>query len=283
MNKFIDKIKCVINKKVEENKMTKKMPVLFLAHGSPMNVILDNDYTRDLINFGKKLKSEIDKPKAILVISAHWYTRGSYLTYSDKPKQIYDFSGFPEEIYKIKYEAEGAKEVAREVAEALSDFDVKLTEDWGLDHGSWGVLKFIYEDAEIPVFQLSIDGEKSTQDYYNMGKTLRKFREEGILIIGSGDTVHSFRGASFDEMYGEGHVWAQEFDNHIKDALINDKHEKIINYKDLGEIAELSVPSEEHYAPMVYVAGLKEEGDKIDIFHDSIQNKSISMMCVKIG
>lgn len=262
--------------------MSKKMPVLFLSHGSPMNVILENDYTRDLINFGKKLKAEIDKPKAILVISAHWYTRGSYITYADNPKQIFDFYGFPKEI-NVKYEPEGAKEIAREVAEGLSQFDVKLTSDWGLDHGSWGVLKFIYEDAEIPVFQLSIDGEKSTQDYYEMGKALRGFREQGILIIGSGDTVHNLRAASFEEVYGEGYEWAIEFDKHIKEALINDDHDKIINYKNLGDIAKLSVPSEEHYAPIVYVAGLKEEGDKVDIFHESIQNQSVSMMCVKIG
>ena len=262
--------------------MSKKMPVLFLSHGSPMNVILENDYTRDLINFGKKLKAEIDKPKAILVISGHWYTRGSYITYADNPKQIFDFYGFPKEI-SIKYEPEGAKEIAREVAESLSQFDVKLTADWGLDHGSWGVLKFIYENAEIPVFQLSIDGEKSTQDYYEMGKTLRKFREEGILIIGSGDIVHNLRAASFEDVYGEGYEWAREFDKEIKEALLNDDHDKIINYKNLGEIAKLSVPSEEHYAPIVYVAGLKEEGDKVDIFHESIQNQSVSMMCVKIG
>lgn len=263
--------------------MSKKMPVLFLSHGSPMNVILENDYTRDLIDFGKKLKKEIDKPKAILVISAHWYTRGSYITYADKPKQIHDFYGFPEEIYKIKYEPTGAKEVASEVAESLSGFDVKLTTDWGLDHGSWGVLKFIYEDADVPVFQLSIDGEKSTEYYYEIGKTLRKFREEGILIIGSGDIVHNLRSASFEEMYGSGYEWAIEFDNHIKDALLNDEHDKIINYKNLGDIAKRSVPSEEHYAPIVYIAGLKEDGDKVDIFHESIQNKSVSMMCVKIG
>ena len=263
--------------------MSKKMPVLFLSHGSPMNVILDNNYTRDLIDFGKKLKEEIDTPKAILVISAHWYTRGSYITYADKPKQIHDFYGFPEEIYNIKYEPEGAKEVAREVAEALSDFDVKLTTDWGLDHGSWGVLKFIYENAEIPVFQLSIDGEKSTADYYEMGKALRKFREEGILIIGSGDTVHNLRAASFDEIYGEGYDWAIAFNNEINNALLNDDHDKIINYKKLGDIAKLSVPSEEHYAPIVYVAGLKEDGDKVEIFHDSIHHQSVSMTCVRIG
>ena len=262
--------------------MSKKMPVLFLSHGSPMNVILENDYTRDLINFGKKLKAEIDKPKAILVISAHWYTRGSYITYADNPKQIFDFYGFPKEI-NVKYEPEGAKEVAREVADALSDFDVKLTSDWGLDHGSWGVLKFIYENAEIPVFQLSIDGEKSTEYYYEIGKALRKFREEGLLIIGSGDTVHNLRAASFEDVYGEGYEWAKAFDKEIKDALLNDDHDKIINYKNLGDIAKLSVPSEEHYAPIVYVAGLKEDGDKIDIFHESIQNQSVSMMCVKIG
>lgn len=259
------------------------MPVLFLSHGSPMNAALDNDYTRDLIKFGKKLKKEIDKPKAILVISAHWYTRGSYVIYSDKPKQIYDFYGFPEDIYKIKYEPQGAKEIAREVAEKLSDFDVELTEEWGIDHGSWGVLKFIYEDANIPVFQLSIDGLKSTQDYYNMGKTLRKFRDEGILIIGSGDIVHNLSEASFENMYGQGYDWAREFDNYIKEALLNDEHDKIINYKEIGQIARLSAPTEEHYAPIVYIAGLKEEGDKVDIFHESIQNESISMMCVKIG
>ena len=258
--------------------MTKKMPVLFLGHGSPMNVVLDNDYTRDLIELGKTL----EKPKAILVLSAHWKTRGGYINYADKPKQIYDFSGFPEELYNIKYEPNGGLEYAEKVYRILEEDGYKLTEEWGLDHGAWGVLKFLFPNADIPTFQVSLNANLSEAEHYKIGRKLAKLREEGILIIGSGNIVHNFQYFDY-EMYGEGSKEAKEFDNYIKEALLNNDSEKIVNYKKLGNLAKFAAPSDEHYLPMIYISALQEEDDKVEFIHESIQNRTMSMRSVKIG
>ena len=258
--------------------MTKKMPVLFLGHGSPINVVLDNDYTRDLVELGKNL----EKPKAILVLSAHWKTRGGYINYAEKPKQIYDFYGFPEELYNIKYEPNGGKEYAEKVYRILKEDGYQLTAEWGLDHGAWGVLNSLFPNADVPTFQVSLNGDLSEEEHYKIGRKLAKLREEGILIIGSGNIVHNFQ--SFDyEMYGEGSKEAKEFDNYIKEALLNNDSDKIVNYKKLGDLAKFAAPSDEHYLPMIYISALQEEDDKVEFIHESIQNKTMSMRSVKIG
>lgn len=266
------------NRKIGSGNMIKKMPVLFLGHGSPMNIVLDNDYTRDLIELGKTL----EKPKAILVLSAHWKTRGGYINYSEKPKQIYDFSGFPEELYNIKYEPNGGLEYAEKVYKILEEDGYKLTEEWGLDHGTWGVLKFLFPNADIPTFQVSLNANLSEEEHYKIGRKLAKLREEGILIIGSGNIVHNFQYFDY-EMYGEGSKEAKEFDNYIKEALLNNNSGKIINYKKLGSLAKFAAPSDEHYLPMIYISALQEEDDKIEFIHESIQNRTMSMRSVKIG
>lgn len=258
--------------------MTKKMPVLFLGHGSPMNVVLDNDYTRDLIEFGKTL----EKPKAILVLSAHWKTRGGYINYAEKPKQIYDFYGFPEDLYNIKYEPNGGLEYAKKVYEILEEDGYKLTADWGLDHGAWGVLDFIFPNADVPTFQVSLNGNLSEEEHYKIGRKLAKLREEGILIVGSGNIVHNFENFDY-EMYGEGSKEAKEFDNYIKEALLNNDSDKIVNYKKLGDLAKFAAPTDEHYLPMIYISALQEDDDKVEFIHESIQNKTMSMRSVKIG
>ena len=258
--------------------MNKKMPVLFLSHGSPMNVILDNEYTRQL----KKLGQELEKPKAILIISAHWKTKGTYLTYSDNPKQIYDFYGFPDEIYNIKYEPSGGKEYAEKIYKEVKEVGVELTNEWGLDHAAWGVLKYLYPKANIPTMELSLNAKLTEEEHYKLGKKLSKFREEGILIIGSGDIVHNLREADYD-VYGKPYEWAEAFDNYVVNAVKNYNHDTLINYKALGDISRLAVPTDEHYLPLLYVIGAQEKDDNVDVIHQSIQNSSVSMTCIKIG
>ena len=258
--------------------MNKKMPVLFLSHGSPMNVVLDNEYTRSLTKLGQ----ELEEPKAIIIISAHWKTRGTYITYSKKPRQIYDFYGFPEEIYNIKYEADGGEKYAKMIANELKVEGAELTDEWGLDHAAWGVLKYLYPNANIPTFEISLNALLTEEQHYNIGKKLSKFRAEGILIIGSGDIVHNLRAANYD-IYAKPHEWAEAFDNYIVNAVKNYNYKTLINYKDLGEISKLAVPTDEHFLPLLYVVGAQEEDDKIEVIHQSVQNSSVSMTCIKIG
>jgi len=268
----------IINEKYEVIKMNKKMPVLFLSHGSPMNVVLDNEYTRALTKLGQ----ELEKPKAIIIISAHWKTRGTYITYSKRPRQIYDFYGFPEEIYNIKYEPSGGEEYAEMVARELIEEGAELTDEWGLDHAAWGILKYLYPKADIPTFEISLNALLTEEQHYKIGKKLSKFRDNGILIIGSGDIVHNLRTADYD-VYGKPHEWAEAFDSYIVNSVINYEHEKLINYKALGDIAKLAVPTDEHFLPLLYVVGAQEKDDKVEVIHKSIQNASVSMTCIKIG
>ncbi|WP_066889949.1 4,5-DOPA-extradiol-dioxygenase [Clostridium nigeriense] len=258
--------------------MNRKMPVLFLSHGSPMNVVLDNEYTRALINLGQ----ELEMPNAILIISAHFKTKGTYLTYSEKPKQIYDFYGFPEEIYNIKYEPNGGKEYAEKIYKEIKADGVKLTDEWGLDHAAWGVLKYLYPNANIPTMELSLNAELTEEEHYKIGKKLSKLREEGVLIIGSGNIVHNLGDASSD-VYGKPYEWAEAFDNYIIDSVKEYNHNQIISYKALGDISKLAVPTDEHFLPLLYVIGAQEKDDKVEIIHRSIQNSSVSMSCIKIG
>lgn len=257
--------------------MNKRMPAFFIAHGSPLNIILDNDYTNVL----KNIKNNIDEPKAILIISAHWKTRGAYVNISQKPKQIYDFYGFPEELYNIKYEPLGAKDYGHSVADKLKEFYIKTTEEWGLDHGAWGILKHIYPEADIPVFQLSLNGLKDNKYHYELGKKLSFLRNEGVLILGSGNIVHNLMRMK-DEMYSEPHSFAVDFEKNIKDSLINNRHEDIINYNNLGQIAKLSVPTDEHFLPLLYLIGMQEEDEKAEFIYEGFQNGSMSMTCIKI-
>ncbi|MGG7143953.1 4,5-DOPA dioxygenase extradiol [Clostridium nigeriense] len=258
--------------------MNKKMPVLFLAHGSPMNVVLDNEYTRSLIKLGQ----ELEIPKAIIIISAHWKTRGTYLTYSNKPRQIYDFYGFPEEIYNIKYEPDGGEKYAEMVANELKEEGAKLTDEWGLDHAAWGVLKYLYPKANIPTFEISLNALLTEEQHYKIGQKLAKFREEGILIIGSGDIVHNLGAADYD-IYGKPYEWAEAFDKYIIKAIKNNNHDILIKYKVLGDISKLAVPTDEHFLPLLYVAGAQDKNDNVEVIHRSIQNSSVSMSCIRIG
>lgn len=258
--------------------MSKKLPVLFIGHGSPMNAILNNSYTRAL----KKLGEDIERPKAIMVISAHWNTRDTYITSEDKPKTIYDFYGFPEELYRIKYSPQGAKKFAELVLEKLSGENIKGTAEWGLDHASWAVLKHIYPNVDIPVFEMSLNASLSEAEHYELGKKLSVLRENGILIVGSGNIVHNLRNMDYD-MDAKPFDWAVKFDEYVAEAMKNKEHEKLINYKNLGSTVMLSVPTDEHYLPLLYIAALQEAGEEVKFIHEGIQHGSMSMRCIQIG
>ncbi|MGL4106637.1 4,5-DOPA dioxygenase extradiol [Clostridium sp. LP20] len=258
--------------------MVKKQPVLFIGHGSPMNAIVENSYTKML----NKLGEELDKPKAIMVISAHWVTNGTYITEQDSPKEIYDFYGFPEELYNVKYSTSGAKPYINKVFEELKDHNVKLTGTWGIDHGAWCVLKHIFPKADIPVFQLSLNALENEEYHYNLGKKLSKFREEGILILGSGNIVHNLREMKA-EVDSVPYSWATEFDEFVANAILKGEDDKLINYKKFGRQALLSAPTDEHYLPLLYIAGLMEEGDNVEFIFKEIEHGSLSMRSIKIG
>ncbi len=258
--------------------MNKKMPVLFISHGSPMNALLNNSYTEAI----SKWTENIPKPEAILVISAHWETNGTFITASDAPNQIYDFYGFPKELYNLKYNPTGAKKYAEIAAEELKDDNVMLTEEWGLDHGAWSILTHMYPKADIPVFQMSLNRLGDENYHYNLGKKLSTLREKGILIIASGNIVHNLGKMNY-EMNSTPFNWASEFDNYISDAVKNRTHHKLISYEGLGEIAKLSVPTKEHYLPLLYIAALQEQWDKVNFIYSGIQHGSMSMTSIQIG
>ncbi|MBK5241066.1 4,5-DOPA dioxygenase extradiol [Clostridium sp.] len=258
--------------------MNKKMPVLFIGHGSPMNAILNNSYTEAIC----KSVENIPKPQAILVISAHWETEGTLITASNAPEQIYDFYGFPQELYDVKYNPTGSQKYAEMVARELADSNVMLTEKWGLDHGAWSVLTHMYPKADIPVFQMSLNILGDEKYHYNLGRKLSVLRDKGILIIGSGDIVHNLRMMNY-EMDAEPFEWASEFDNYISEAIVDKMHDNIISYEKLSKSSELSVPTKEHYLPLLYIAGLQEESDEVNFIYKGIQHSSMSMTSIKIG
>lgn len=251
------------------------MPVIFIGHGSPMNAIENNDFTKSL----KNLSNKIPKPKAILCISAHWLTEGSFVTMSDSPAQIYDFYGFPEELYNIVYPVSGCSEIAKSIIEKVKYSQINSDENessqWGIDHGTWSVLKHLYPKADIPCVQLSINYNKSPEYHYELGKALQFLREENVLIIGSGNIVHNLR--IMKEKDAEPFDWNIKFDEWIKSQIISGQCNDIINYKSQGEIAKLSVPTPDHFYPLLYVLGARKASDKAEFFYEGYEHASLSM------
>lgn len=258
-----------------KHKDTDRMPALFLGHGSPMNAIEQSEFSEMWKIIGKSIK----RPKAILSISAHWETKGSYVTAMDQPKTIHDFGGFPRELYQMQYAADGDSELASQIA-SLSQKDIHLDYEWGLDHGTWSILIHMFPDADIPVVQLSIDYNKSPQEHYQLAKDLQSLRDEGVLIVGSGNIVHNLR-----QMYIEdgdfnkelAHSWATEFTNVVKESIANNEHEKLVNYKQLIGNWNLSVPTPDHYYPLLYILGVQQETDDLSFFNDKIIAGAIGM------
>lgn len=256
---------------------TEKMPVLFIGHGHPMNAIMDTDFTRKL----QTMTAGIQKPNAIMVISAHWETRGTYVSLNPAPKTIYDFGGFDEKLFQVKYEPKGHPELAREVIKQLPL--VKEDHSMGLDHGAWTVLKFLYPKADIPVFQLSIDYTQSPATHFAMAQSLQKMREKGVLIIGSGNIVHNLGKVDWYNIDAKPQDWALEFDNTVKSKLTNHDFLPLIDYKKLGAAALTSIPTEDHYLPMIYTLGLASAKEPVTYLYEGFQYANISMRCFKIG
>jgi 4,5-DOPA dioxygenase extradiol len=242
-----------------------------------MNVLMDNAFTKTLGTMGRSLSN---KPNAILVISAHWLTRkGTYVTVTEKPETVYDFYGFPQDMYTIKYPSPGAPEYAREVKKIITSTEVQEDKDWGLDHGAWTVLAHAFPDADIPVFQMSIDYSKPASYHFALAKELQALRSKGVLIIGSGNIVHNLRAADFHNISANPYPWAQEFDEISKQKILNREFQDLVDYEKLGQSALMSIPTPDHYYPMIYSLGLVREKDEVKFTYEEIQNASVSMRC----
>lgn len=261
---------------------TPKMPVLFLGHGSPMSAIEPNEFTQRIEDISKK----IPIPSAILCISAHWETQGSWLTAMLKPKTIHDFYGFPAELYAQQYPAPGSPELANFTQQILlkKHTDIKLDNDkWGLDHGTWSVLKYLYPKAHIPVVQLSLDQHKSAQQHYKLAQQLSVLRHKGVLIIGSGNIVHNLRMLSRYTEESFGFDWALEADETVRQAIIKGNHDALINIENQGEALRLAIPTPEHYWPLLYTLALQEKSDSVHLFNEKPLYGALSMTSVALG
>ena len=255
------------------------MPVLFIGHGSPMNGIEDNEFSTKWADIGRTMPV----PKAVLVVSAHWFTRGTAVTAMDFPPTIHDFGGFPKALFDVQYPAPGNPELAAETAALITGTDVGLNHDWGLDHGAWTVLKHMFPSANIPVLQLSMDYTKAPAAHYELAAELYQLRKKGVLIMGSGNMVHNLRMVSWDMMNGGGYDWAMEINDKFKDLIRNNDHKPLINYQDLGRAAMLAIPTPEHYLPLLYTLGLKNDREEISLFNDKAIGGSLTMTSVRIG
>ena len=257
------------------------MPVLFVGHGSPMNGIEDNEFSRRWAELGK----EIPQPRAVLCISAHWLTRGTHVTAMPQPKTIHDFGGFPEELYQVRYEAPGDPELARETAQLIRETQVGLDHDWGLDHGCWSVVRRMYPEATVPVLQLSIDYHKPASYHYAIAKELATLRRKGVLVMGSGNIVHNLRMIAWDKMEepGFGYDWAREASETLKRLIASKDHRALVDYRELGAAAQLAIPTPDHYYPLIYTLALQDEKDDISFFNDRHVAGSLTMTSVKIS
>lgn len=256
---------------------TERMPVLFVGHGSPMNAIDTNPFTKSLSQLG----ADLPRPRAILVISAHWLTSGSWVTEMAKPKTIHDFRGFPQELFDIQYSAPGSPEVAKLVQEA----DPKVQGDpdqWGLDHGTWSVLRHMYPKADVPVLQLSIDMNQSLEYHLGIGRELTKLRNKGILILGSGNLVHNLKQIRW-EPNSKPYDWAAEFDEWLKTKLEQRDFRSVLNDFHSTSAGKLSVPTLDHYLPLHYILGASDEKDRLKFEYEELQNGSISMRSFSLG
>jgi len=263
----------------------KSMPVLFIGHGSPMNIVQTNQFTKSLTELGRSLP----KPRAILVISAHWMTEGTYVTCMEKPRTIHDFYGFPEELYETNYPSRGAPSYAKSITESVKTVKIKCDIDWGLDHASWAILKHMYPEADVPVFEMSLDYSfnewypKPLQYHYDLATQLVELRKRGVLIIGSGNIVHNLQMIDFSHIEAEPYAWAVEFDEKTKSNLIDRNHKNLMNYRSMGMAASYAVPTLDHYLPMICVIALQQKDERITFTYEGFQYGSISMRCFRIG
>ena len=270
--KELDKITAPLNS-------TEKMPVLFLGHGSPMNAIEENEFVTGF----KNVADEIPKPQAILCISAHWETRGTFVTAMEKPITIHDFGGFPKELFAVQYPAPVSPVLAREMKSLVKKTEIHLDHKWGLDHGAWSVIKHLYPHADVPVIQMSLDYYQTPQYHYELARELASLREKGVLIIGSGNMVHNLGMVSWqdlDKVFA--YDWALEASDKMKKFILDDNHKELINYTSHGRAFSLAVPSPEHYLPLLYTLALKGAKDKVSFFNDKPVAGALTMTSIKL-
>ena len=269
-----------LNKAHTTDDRTKPMPVLFLGHGSPMNAIEDNEFTRSFREIGTR----IERPKAILCISAHWETRGTHVTAMEHPPTIHDFGGFPRALYEVQYPAPGSPDLAEDTRNLVQGTEVALDNQWGLDHGAWSVIRHMYPKADIPVIQMSLDRTKGSRYHYELGKELNVLRKKGVLIIGSGNLVHNLGMVAWDRLDtpGFGFDWAEEARSRTNQWLQQGNHEALIDYDKQGASFRLAIPTPEHFLPLMYVLGMRGEKEEIELFNDKAVGGSISMTSVYI-
>ncbi|MEN5197434.1 MULTISPECIES: 4,5-DOPA dioxygenase extradiol [Sphingobacterium] len=260
---------------------TEKFPVLFLGHGSPMNAIEENEFVDGFRNIGKTF----EKPTAILVISAHWETRGTFVTAMENPPTIHDFGGFPQALFDVQYPAPGSPALAQETKRIITKADVLLDNKWGLDHGAWSVVKHLYPDAAVPVIQMSIDYTQPASYHYELAKELASLRQKGVLIIGSGNMVHNLRMVAWDKLNESGFAWdwALEAKEKMKQYIMEGNHHALIDFRNQGKAFDLAIPTPEHYLPLIYSLALKDKQDDLFLFNDSSVGGSLAMTSLKIG
>jgi 4,5-DOPA dioxygenase extradiol len=257
-----------------------RMPVLFLGHGSPMNAIEENEFVSGFRNVAKT----IPKPNAILCVSAHWETKGTFVTAMQHPPTIHDFGGFPKALFDVQYPAKGSPELAQETKQIITKASVALDTVWGLDHGAWSVIKHLYPNADVPVIQLSIDYSKPPQFHYELAKELDALRNKGVLIIGSGNIIHNLRMVDFANLDKDnyGYDWAIEARTVLNNAIINNEIATLVNYQNTGTAIRNAIPTPEHFLPLLYTLGLKSKNEEIELFNDKLLGGSLSMTSLKI-
>ncbi len=262
-------------------KGTDRMPVIFFGHGSPMNAIERNRFSESWSEIGKK----IERPKAILCISAHWETAGTFVTAMDQPKTIHDFGGFPRELYEVSYPAPGSPALASDIRNGVQAAEVGLDMSWGLDHGCWAVVKHLYPQADVPVIQMSIDYTKGPEYHFALAKELASLRRKGVLIAGSGNIVHNLRMVAWDKMNEPEYAydWALEANNQMKSCILSDDYQPLLEYHKQGHAFRLAIPTPEHFIPLLYILALKEADENPYLFNDVAMMGSLTMTSVMMG
>jgi 4,5-DOPA dioxygenase extradiol len=255
------------------------LPAIFFGHGNPMNALMKNAYT----DGWRRIGQDTTRPRAILSISAHWFVPETGITISTSPRTIHDFGGFPRELYKVQYPAPGDPALARRVQQLLAPIPVTLDDAWGLDHGTWSVLTHVYPAADIPIVQLSIDETRPPAFHYDIGRRLAPLRAEGVLIVGSGNLVHNLHAYAWGQHAPDPYDWAVRFETEARGLLLSGEDKTLVDYESLGKEALLSIPTPDHYLPLLYVIGARQQTDSISFPVEGVDGGSISMLTVRVG
>jgi 4,5-DOPA dioxygenase extradiol len=259
--------------------MADVMPAIFFGHGNPMNAVTNNRYSEGWRAIGE----QISRPKAVLSISAHWFVPETAVTIGAAPRTIHDFGGFPRELYQVQYPAPGDPELALRVRDLLAPLPVKLDNSWGFDHGTWSVLRHVYPDADVPMVQLSIDETQPAAFHFNLGKKLARLRDERVLIVGSGNLVHNLHAYAWGQHMADPYDWAVRFETKAKEMMMAGEFQPLIDYETLGRDAMLSIPTADHYLPLLYVLGAGRQGERINFPVEGVDGGSVSMLAVRLG